>query len=276
MSARLHVTRGVWRDVGDLSDDVARYAALLTVLPADAVLAGRTAAAVHRLWMPDRVGERIEVIAHGHAAEPRAHAHSERGEIRIRRRRLHPGEIVVAEGVPVTSLARTWVDLAEIFSLEDLVAAGDCALRAGATTAELEECLSRAGRRRGVVRARAALHLLDRRSRSRPESHLRVGLVLRELPAPEVNVPIVDDAGQWLAEPDLSWKDVRLALEYNGRDHARLGRMRRDITREVDLGARGGWRTLTLGPVEVFRRMDQVASVVRELRRTPGPRPVQW
>lgn len=64
------------------------------------------------------------------------------------------------------------------------------------------------------------------------------------------------------AEPDLSYRDARLALEYNGADHADPGRMRRDITRELDLLQRGGWATLVFGPAEVFRRPDQIAATV--------------
>ncbi|MEO9138666.1 MAG: hypothetical protein ABI345_06320 [Jatrophihabitans sp.] len=44
--------------------------------------------------------------------------------------------------------------------------------------------------------------------------------------------------------------------------------MRRDITRELDMSVRGGWRTVTVGPAEVFRRPDQIAAYVGQLRRS--------
>lgn len=118
--------------------------------------------------------------------------------------------------------------------------------------------------------------MLDARSRSRPESLLRHSLLDAGLPTPEVNVPIYDRNGQWLAEPDLSYDDVRLAIEYNGRDHADVMRMRRDITRGLDIEDRGGWRVVVFGPAEVFRRPDQVARWVRQLRREHRPRPDPW
>jgi hypothetical protein len=151
--------------------------------------------------------------------------------------------------------------------MADLVAAGDSVLRGGTSADELAVVASRAVHRRGIVRVRAALPLLDARSRSRPESHLRYALVSSGLPAPQVNEPIYDENGQWLGEPDLSYDDVRLAIEYNGADHGEVRRMRRDITREVDIGFRGRWRTITFGPVEVFRRPDQTAAYVRDVRR---------
>ena len=151
--------------------------------------------------------------------------------------------------------------------MPDLVAAGDSALRSGADEHELVTVVSRAAHRRGVRRARAALPLLDARSRSRPESHLRYAIVGAGLPRPAVNAAIFSAHGQWLAEPDLSYEDVRLALEYNGADHAEQRRMRRDITRELDMRHRGGWETLVFGPTEVFARPDEIPLLVREVRR---------
>ncbi len=87
---------------------------------------------------------------------------------------------------------------------------------------------------------------------------------------PQVNVPIYDAHGGWLAEPDLSYDDVRLAIEYNGAMHADVDRQRRDMTRGLDvLGS--GWRSLSVGPVQVFRRQDQLAALVRRLRADPVP-----
>lgn len=58
-------------------------------------------------------------------------------------------------------------------------------------------------------------------------------------PVPAANVAIYSSDGEWLARTDLSYDDVRLAIEYNGADHASPSRMRRDITREVDVMRRG-------------------------------------
>jgi hypothetical protein len=132
----------------------------------------------------------------------------------VARRALSRDEIIVTDRFQITSAARTWVDLAEILSIEDLVTAGDSALRGLVTKDELADAISRARHRRGVLRARDALTLLDARSRSRPESHLRCGLVRAGLPWPEVNVSIFTDNGEWLAEPDLLYRKARLALEY--------------------------------------------------------------
>jgi hypothetical protein len=192
-------------------------------------------------------------------------------DARGRRRTLRPDEIASVDGVPVASEARTWLDLAETFTVADLIAAGDSVLRGDTTVADLHAVIARAFHRRGVVKARAAVPLLDARSRSRPESHLRYALVGSGLPTPEVNMAIFTNTGEWLAEPDLHYGEARLALEYNGADHATPGRMRRDLTRDADIQHRGGWRIVTFGPVEVFSRPEQTAAFVRELLRERAP-----
>jgi hypothetical protein len=271
MSQLVRVTRGVWRPAAQVADLPGRCAAMLSGCPDGTVLAGRTAAQLHGLWLPPPRDDAVEVILRIDAPVPRRHAGSRRGEVRGRRRHVHPDEVAVVAGLPVTSCARTWIDLAESLADADLVAAGDSALRLGMPAAELERVIARAGHRRGVVRARRVRPHLDGRSRSRPESHLRFALVDGGLPRPEVNVPIHSELGEWLAEPDLSYRAARLALEYNGAHHADPGQMRRDFTRDFDVQHRGGWRTLTLGPAQVFGRPDQTVRFVRHLLRERAP-----
>jgi hypothetical protein len=255
--------------VGTLAD---RCAAFLEVLPAGAVVGGATAAALSGLWLPPWVEDQApEIWLTRPVAKPRDYAHSRRPEFRCRRRSVRADDIAIVEGLPVVSVARTWVSLAESLRVEDLIAAGDSAVRALGGSEELERALSRAAGLRGVVRARQALPLLDGRARSRPESHLRSVLVLAGLPKPEVNVAISDVHGQWLAEPDLVYRRARLALEYNGALHADVDRMRRDISRQLDVEA-GGWRTLTFGPGEIFGFPWRIPPIVRTLldRRDPS------
>jgi hypothetical protein len=246
--------------------------ALLSALPAGAIVGGVTAARLHGMWLPEAgAGERPEFILTRKGLRPHEFPGSRRREMRVRRRSVSGDDIVLVHGVPMTSAARSWLHLAERFDVNDLVAAGDSALRAGATTAELEEAV-RSGRRcRGVVRARQALQLLDPRSRSRPESHLRCNLVLGGLPWPKVNRAIYTRHGEWLAEPDLHYEEAKLALEYNGADHAKPSQMRKDITRELDVDEHG-WKVVVFGPAQVFGRPWRIAPYVAAMldERDPG------
>ena len=67
-----------------------------------------------------------------------------------------------------------------------------------------------------------------------------------------------DPHGQWLAEPDLSYREARLAIEYQGGDHADPRGMRKDLARQRGL-QRAGWIVLcysasVLGTPEVVVR----------------------
>jgi len=154
--------------------------------------------------------------------------------------------------------------LAAELTLPDLVAAGDRALQLGCAEEEIAGLVRSNSGRRGNVLARQAAVMLDRRSRSRPESHLRVAVEVAGLDCFEVNEPIVGEFGEWLAEPDLSCTEAKIALEYQGDEHARVGRMRKDITRLADL-RRGGWLVLLYGPAEVFGRPWQIGPELRQL-----------
>ncbi|MGH3999667.1 MAG: hypothetical protein ACRDTJ_19660, partial [Pseudonocardiaceae bacterium] len=67
---------------------------------------------------------------------------------------------------------------------------------------------------RGVVQARRALELADPRAESRPESQVRVYLVLDGL-CPEVQYRIYH-CGRLIARADLAFPERRLIVEYDG------------------------------------------------------------
>src|SRR5207342_1718418 len=114
-------------------------------------------AMLHGLWLPPEiardVAHRPEFVRDARIAKPRDHAHSRRGELRFRRRSLCDGDIVQLGGLPVTSLIRTWRDLAERLALVDLVAAGDSTLRLGATLTGMTRAIAASAGQRAVRKA---------------------------------------------------------------------------------------------------------------------------
>jgi hypothetical protein len=241
---------------------------VLASLPPDAVLSHRSAALVWGLWIADF--DAIEVTSPAGERGSRYTTSVQRCTVIAHRRVLPPRHVTSRFGLPVTTLARTWLDLAPLCDVHDLVAAGDSALRAGADMAEIGQLVAGARRLRGLARARMAAPILDGRSRSRPESRIRSALVLAGLPRPRVNEAITDVHHGWLAEPDLHYREARLALEYNGADHATVPRMRKDSTRLLDL-QRADWEVRTYTAAQVFRRLDDVVSDVRGLLRRRAP-----
>lgn len=248
--------------------DVERYAMALDSMSPETVLSHRSAAMVWGLWIPQFAG--VEVTTAARSAGSRYTTAVQRTAVVAHRRILPPEDVTLRHGLLVTTLARTWLDLAPFLDVYDLVAAGDRALQLGASHAELSQRCAALKRLRGIRRCRTAAPVLDAGSRSRPESRIRAALVLAGLPVPEVNRPIYDEHGQWLAEPDLHYKAARLAIEYNGSDHATLDRMRKDATRTLDM-QRADWIVRIYTAVDAFVRLDGVVADTREIlaRRAP-------
>jgi hypothetical protein len=262
--AAVRVARRAWVPSAQAADLAGRCAALLGSSAQDTVIASSTAGRLRGLWLPDAVDERIHVATATPERAGRLMTRSQRPELIAHRFQLRSCDYEMVDGLLVTSIARTWRDLASVLSLPDLVAAGDSALRLGVTREELVDVLRASSRRHNAKRAYAALELLDERSRSRPESHLRVAISGPDMPRFDVNVAIYRSEGGWLAEPDLSLENARLALEYQGSDHATLKRMRKDITRFTDM-RRDEWLTIPYGPAEVFGEPYLIKPEIRHL-----------
>jgi hypothetical protein len=121
------------------------------------------------------------------------------------RLRLAPDDLVERGVLVLTGPARTWLDLAAVLTLGELVAIGDYLLYWESpivTRGELSAGLEGYSGRRGFQRARAVLPLLRTRSESPKESVLRVIIVLAGLPEPECNRNVFDAAGTFLARGD--------------------------------------------------------------------------
>ncbi len=176
---------------------------------------------------------------------------------------LPPEQVVATRWGPATSPARTFLDRASQLDLPDLVALGDAIVGRGcATLAELTAVVAWAGGRRGVVNARAALPLLDGRARSPMESRTRAVLVLGGCPPPEVNAPIYDSDGYWLAEGDLVWRAAKLLVEYDGQVHLAEEQRRKDAQRHNLLVAEG-WTVLRITADDVLRRPYALIALVK-------------
>lgn len=258
---RVRLARRCWIREVEADDLDARCAAALATSSPDSVLVGPTAARLHGLWLPD-LDDVIGIATASPGRPGRDMTRSRRPEFRAHRLQIPEEDTMVLRGLPVTTPARTWRDLAPVLGLPALVAAGDSVLRTGTPQADIADVVRRAVGARHVRRLRAALGMLDGRSRSRPESHLRVAVSGDGMPRFAVNEPIHRAVGGWLAEPDLSLADARLALEYQGSDHADPRRMRRDLTRSMDLRSEG-WLVLAYGPAEVFGRPWEIRAEVR-------------
>ncbi|KAA1379822.1 hypothetical protein [Aeromicrobium fastidiosum] len=128
--------------------------------------------------------------------------------------------------------AAAYIQYCATARLIDAIGVGDwLAHRRHLSIIELAELVRRDRWRPGAQQARQVLRHLDAGSRSLPESEVRLLLGFAGLPVPEVNVSIVVD-GELLGIVDLLVREVMLALEYEGRQHAEsIVQFNRDIQR---------------------------------------------
>ncbi len=186
---------------------------------------------------------------------------------------LLPGELVEYDGVRLTSPARTWLDLASMAGVDELVVAGDSlvcfhgpefpALREPlCTVAELRAIVADHPGARGIRAARAALELIRVGADSQPETTMRLALVRAGLPEPELNHVLWGVHGAPVLWPDAAYVQWRVSIQYDGAGHAGSEQYLRDIRRE-SLTREYGW-------VEVRVSKDDLVgdhpAVVRKVR----------
>lgn len=129
------------------------------------------------------------------------------------------------ERLAVTSLTRTVVDLGRSVPLQQAVAAGDAALRAGLDPVDLAVALQQAEGRPGIAAARRAVGLLDARSESAGESASRVVLHELGMPPSDLQLDVIDGGGLLVGRSDFAWRSQRTLGEFDGR--TKYGRLLR-------------------------------------------------
>lgn len=178
------------------------------------VVAGLSAAALHgSKWIDGTTT--VELIHQNRHRLPGIHT---RGD------RIEDEEVTVVNGVPVTTVARTVLDLGCWYPITSAVAAIDSlASAAEFKVADVELLAQRYSGRRGIARARRALTLFDAGAQSPKETWLRLVLVEAGLPRLQTQIPVRDEFGSAVAYLDMGWEDVKVAVEYDG-DHHRSDR----------------------------------------------------
>src|SRR5699024_4452395 len=121
----------------------------------------------------------------------------------------------VVDGIPVTSLDTTALDLARTSSFRDGVAAMDQALRTGASVPGMRAIWRAQRGYRGNPMADRVIDFANPLSESAGESHTRVQIAAAGMPAPELQLELEDDEG--VMRCDFGWRARRVVGEFDGR-----------------------------------------------------------
>ncbi|NKY21002.1 DUF559 domain-containing protein [Tsukamurella spumae] len=231
------------------------------VLYSDAVFCGWTAAALHGVAYC--AGRPIEIWL----PLPRR-----RKGVIIRGGSMPDEDVIVVEGLRLTTGARTLIDIARFTEGDDAVVGADQCLRVrddgrSATTAqEVIGYLDSHSHLHRSRRVRAVLAESDGGAESPPETHTRLLLHRDGLTMFRTQVAI--DGGAYRL--DLGAEEFKVAVEYDGRDHADPDQQALDATRRNTLRHDHGWEVIVVTKKILAGGTDDLLRQVRSALRDRG------
>lgn len=264
LSGRLRpIHRGVYQ-VGPVAGRFAREMAAALACGPDVVVSHRSAGA---MWeMLPSAGSTVPVELTTCADNPIRRP----GLVVHRTLRLDTGEVTDLEGVPITTPARTLLDLSAVPNLRELEQALARAERSEPLSrTDLAYVVARRRRRPGANALRALLSdgVIPAMARSEAEERFLLLVRKAQLPPPETNVRVHG------FEVDFFWRPQRVVVEIDGfAYHGSPLSFEGDRRRDARLAAQGmqvirvTWRQLTNEPETVLVRLAQtlVRSVFRQ------------
>jgi hypothetical protein len=215
----VRITRGYYAtaELAELVPDLDIGALLLsagaaaTALGPSAVVSHETAAVLHGLSLLRPPPAVLTVTR-----PPGVGSRSARQGLRVHSAALPAEHVGGRLGVPMTTVARTVIDLARVLDFRAAVVVADSALQQKLTSIkELKAVIAACPRWRGVRTATQVVEFADGRAESPLESLARLAFHDCGLPPPELQV-VVATAGEFIARVDFMWKQFRTVAEADG------------------------------------------------------------
>lgn len=232
-----------------------RALAALRISDAGSWVSHHTAGALWGSWMPE--------TSDIHVCAPNPNRRSIRRGIHAHRARAHARPVKL-RGVWLSRPVDVFLDLAALHTdLIDLIAAGDALVKA--TTTEPEDLMQAAATwsGRGAKLARRAARYVRKGVDSVQETRLRMLLVLAGLPEPTVNAITRFDNGDWKWRFDLSYPELKILIEYDGKHHEESPQRRLDRLRREAL-EREGWLVVVVTRDDMYTEPADVLGRVRD------------
>jgi hypothetical protein len=241
-TGRLHVWyRGVYAVGHRALKREGRWMAAVLAIGLDAALSHRSAGALSGMRPSARAA--IEVTVGRKVRGPAG--------VEVHHARLEPDEVTTIDGIPVTTPARTLVDLAAVLPADQLRKAVRQAQILRLPYPDLERYRGR----RGVANLPRTEPLP---TRSELEDRFQAFLNANDLPRALINAP---ERG---VEPDIRWPQAKLIVELDGYDtHGTRDAFEDDRARDRALLV-AGWRTIRV----TWRQLhEQSRALAEDLRR---------
>ena len=173
---------------------------------------------------------------------------------------LRPWDRDLVNGAPVTSHARTTVDLGRRLEFGAALVTADGALRAGATKQQMEDVLRHQWTWPRVRHAMPVVRHADGLAESALESWTRSRFITLRLPMPGLQRNVTGASG-WVARSDFLWDEYRVVGEADGKikyltDELWAEKQRQDDVEDAEYEViRWIWRTAHAPDDEFVRRL---------------------
>jgi very-short-patch-repair endonuclease len=232
-----------------------------------ALATGRTAAALFRL---DGVERKVLEIVVPQRRQPRIVG------VSVHRSDVPRTDATEIDRIPVTTPARTLIDLARVVHENVLEDALDGAVRRKLVDPRLLEERLEQMTRNGRTGAGVLLRLVRKRTvfnvaGSLWENKVRRVLTRAGLPEPVRQFVITDERGDFVARVDLAYPENRIYIEYDGGQHADPRQRAADLERQNRLTALG-WRPLRFIDADFKKPPDAIVAKVSAARRFSAER----
>ena len=264
----VNVGRGLYRPAA-WDFDLEGAARVLSGASPGAWISHVTAARLRCLVLPPWLADSTEL----HLSKPRSLPSVRRKGVFGHTVLAREDEIELVDGIRLSTRSRTWLDLARVLPLHDLVSMGDQLVRIPRvdfegrtepydTIAGLRMLVGRHPNLQGIVRAREALDLMRVGADSAPESLLRLAIADAGLPEPGLQVPL--RAGDTRSpSADLGYRHRRLAIQYDGGHHLGEAQILSDRRRDKAFES-AGWTVLVFDKDDLA---DEFQRAVQRIKR---------
>ena len=198
------------------------------------------------------------------------HRHKTNG-IRLHSDELADDEVCIANGIPVTTPARTAYDLGRRGGLTTAVIRLDAVMQAAnLKPIDIEAIADRHRGARGIVQLREAIDLSDGGAESPQETRTRLILTHAGLRPQRTQINVFDRFGEFVHRIDMGWDDWKVGVEYDGAQHWTDPDVRaNDIDTQAVLEAMG-WRIVRVSGGMVKYRPNTIVARTRVALRAAG------
>jgi very-short-patch-repair endonuclease len=239
-AGRLHrVHRGVYAVGHERLSEEGQWMAAVLAAGDGAALSHLSAGVLWKAWRRKVTG--IDVIGPARRQVKGVRVHTYR--------KLDPRDVTVYRGIPVTTVARTLVDLTDVLTEHQLAnVIHEAAFRRRFSARATRAAMERANGRTNLERLERALRLNAQGSagtKSDLEDHFLAHLIEQGHEPPLVNAAVQTPTRQF--EVDFVWPDRKLCVEVDGSGHERPRTKKEDHQRDRAL-KQAGYQVIRLQP----------------------------